>query len=95
MKLEEISLGKDNEDKREAVQDNLGKQVIICNSNNQWCHGVLLEGCYDGLSYRIKLYDDRKQMVLTYNDLKKILVIKNTPEDKKNKSSFFKKNQFF
>ncbi len=41
MILEEITLGKSKDNKRKAIQDNLGQQVILNDLHNNWCHGVL------------------------------------------------------
>lgn len=42
MILEEITLGKDLESKRKAIQDNLGRHVILKDSYEMWVDGVIL-----------------------------------------------------
>ena len=75
MRLEEITLNKDIESKRKAIRDNLGRQVLLNDSHEKWCHGVLLgEDCKDVL-YSIKIADIRELKSLYYHDLNQLLII--------------------
>ena len=85
MILEEITLGKDNDSKRKAIQDNLGQQVILNDFHQNWAHGVLLKEGYDNEVYRIKIADGKGQRQLHYNDLNQLLVIRNYPKHKRPK----------
>ena len=80
MILEEITLGQTEESKKDAVQKNLGQQVILNDDNNDWCHGVLLSERYDNEVYQMKIADRRGQRQLHYHDLNQLLVIRNHPE---------------
>jgi len=80
MILREIVLGQTEESKREAVQKNLGQQVILNDYHNNWCHGVLLNERYDNEVYQMKVADGRGQRQLHYHDLNQLLVIDNSPE---------------
>ena len=57
MILEEIAVGKDEDSKRAAIQSYLGQQVILNDTHNSWCHGVLLAEGHDSEVYQIKLVD--------------------------------------
>ena len=83
MILEEITLGQTTEDKKDAVQKNLGQQVILNDDHNDWCHGVLLNERYDNEVYQMKIADGRGQRQLHYHDLNKLLVIRNHPDYRK------------
>ena len=80
MILREIVLGQTEESKREAVQKNLGQQVILNDYHNNWCHGVLLNERYDNEVHQMKVADGRGQRQLHYHDLNQLLVIDNSPE---------------
>ncbi|GBE19291.1 hypothetical protein BMS3Abin17_00011 [archaeon BMS3Abin17] len=80
MKLKEIGMGFGLEDKIRAIQDNLGKEVIIYEDGKEerWFHGKLLE---DGLEdkynrYTISIEDTKRKRKLHYGDLCFILEIK-------------------
>ncbi len=77
MILREIVLGQTEESKRDAIQKNLGKQVILNDDHNDWCHGVLLNDKYDNEVYQMKIADGRGQRQLHYHDLNQMLVISN------------------
>ncbi|PIX28083.1 MAG: hypothetical protein COZ66_01445 [Candidatus Huberarchaeum crystalense] len=80
MILREIVLGQTEDSKREAVQKNLGQQVILNDDHEEWCHGVLLTERYDNEVYQMKVADGRGQRQLHYHDLNQLLVIANYPE---------------
>ncbi|MEK6892884.1 MAG: hypothetical protein AABX07_01645 [Nanoarchaeota archaeon] len=75
MILSEIVLGKTSDSKREAVQENLGQQVIINDTHNSWCHGVILKEGYDNEVYQAQLKDERGKMQFHYHDLNTLLRI--------------------
>ena len=79
MILREIVLGQTEDSKREAVQKNLGQQVILNDGHEEWCHGVLLEKGYDNEVYQMKVADGRGQRQLHYHDLNQLLVLANHP----------------
>ena len=80
MILREIVLGQTEDSKREAVQKNLGQQVILRDDREEWCHGVLLnQGC-DNEVYQMDIADDRRKRQLQYHDLNQLLVIANHPK---------------
>jgi len=83
MILEEISLGKTKEEKRKAIQDNLGQQVILKDSHNDWCHGVILKERYDFETYQMKLIDARGKRQLHYHDLNQLILIRYNAEYKR------------
>ena len=77
MILEEIKLGKDTEFKRDAILDNLGKQVLLCDSYNHWVHGLLSEVDYDNDCYQIHMLDPRGiKRELWYHDLQQLILLK-------------------
>ncbi len=80
MILEEIALGKTKDSKRDAIQKNLGQQVILNDDHESWCHGVLLNQGYDTEVYQMKIADGRQQRQLHYHDLNKLLIIRNHPD---------------
>lgn len=65
---------------REAIQANLGRQVILKDGNESWCHGILLTTGYDQEVYRINIADDRGERQLYYHDLVRLLTIEYHPE---------------
>lgn len=80
MILREILLGKTEESKREAVQKNLGQQVILNDAHEQWCHGVLFTNGNDNEVYQMEIADGRGQRQLHYHDLNQLLVLANHPK---------------
>ena len=83
MILEEITLGQTEESKKDAVQKNLGQQVILNDNHNGWCHGVLLNERYDNEVYQMKIADGRGKRQLHYHDLNQLLVLRNPPNCRK------------
>lgn len=79
MILSEIVLGQTVESKRDAIQNNLGKQVILNDKNKGWCHGVLLDEKYYNIGYKMKIGDGRGQIPFHYHDLNQLLVLSNHP----------------
>ena len=69
------------ESKRKAIRDNLGRQVLLNDSHEKWCHGVLLgEDCKDvvysnDVLYSIEIADVRELKSLYYHDLNQLLII--------------------
>ena len=80
MILREIVLGNTEESKRDAVQGNLGQQVILHDDHERWCHGVILNERYDNDCYTMKLADGREERRFHYHDLIQLLVISNHPK---------------
>jgi hypothetical protein len=75
MKVREVQIGGDNESKRDAIQNNLGKQVLLCDEHNLWCHGTLLDG-EDKTTYHLRSVDSKEQMRFHYHDLSQLLVLR-------------------
>ncbi len=80
MILKEIALGQTEESKKDAIQKNLGEQVILNDDHNNWCHGVLLNESYFQDVYQMKIVDARKNKQLHYHDLNQLLIISNNPD---------------
>jgi len=79
MILEEISLGKDKESKRKAIQGNLGQQAILNDEHKTWCNCKTLEKGHDNEVYQIQIGDGRGERQLHYHDLNQLIVIRNHP----------------
>jgi hypothetical protein len=79
MILEEISLGKDEESKRKAIQGILGQHAILSDLHESWCHCKILEDGYDNQVYQVQIGDRRGKRQLHYHDLNQLLVIINNP----------------
>ena len=79
MILEEISLGKDEESKRKAIQSNLGQHAILNDNHETWCHCKILEKGYDNEFYQVQIWDQREERQLHYHDFNQLIVIRNHP----------------
>ncbi|VVB79419.1 Uncharacterised protein [uncultured archaeon] len=87
----EGTFGKPSEVKSEsAIRENLGKEVIIYDEHQQWCHGRLLPTGYDNEVYRMKIFDGRGERQLHYHDLQQLLVCTQTDADRKETGDFRK-----
>ncbi len=75
MILREIIFDKSEESKRDIIQKNLGREVILKDFHNDWCHGVLSTKEYDTQVYQMKISDSRKQRQMDYSDLIQLLVV--------------------
>jgi len=75
MILREIVLEETEKSKRDLIQRNLGKQVILNDEHNDWCHGVLLREGHDNEVYQMQIADGRGKRRLYYHDLKQFLLI--------------------
>lgn len=75
MIVEEIVLKKNEDDKRDKIQKNLGKEVILNDNHNRWMHGVLLIGGNDSGVYQIKILHTNEKKQLHYHDLNQLLVL--------------------
>jgi len=90
MVIEEIVFGTDIKDKQKAIQDNFGKEVILNDFHNLWCHGILLKDGSDNVVYRMNILNEtnrermekykreevREPKRLHYHDLKQLLILK-------------------
>jgi hypothetical protein len=74
MKLEEIDIGKTDEERRKVILDNLGKQVILRDVHLGLCHAKLIKE-NDIETYFAQLGDRRGFQRLTYNDLETLIVL--------------------
>jgi len=79
MILEEISLGKDEESRRKAIQSNLGQHAILNDDHETWCHCKILETGYNNEVYQVQIGDGREKRQMHYHDLNQLIVIKNHP----------------
>ncbi len=77
MIVQEIDIGRLNEEKREAIKKNLGREVILKDFHEEWCHGELLPTGYDNEVYQMQIKDGRGNRQLHYDDLEKLLVLTN------------------
>lgn len=75
MIVREVDIGKTNEEKRDAIKKNLGREVILCDLHEEWCHGTLLKERHDKEVYQMKIEDGRKEKQLHYHDLVQLLVL--------------------
>ena len=79
MKLEEIKIGKigigNIESTRNAILENLGKQVILSDVHEGLLHGRLLNRIGER-SYNIFIADKREETTLWYVNLKKLVLLK-------------------
>ena len=78
MIIEEIVLGGDIKDKQKAIRDNIGKEVILNDFHNNWCHGILLKEDEDDreVVYQINILNAKGARQLHYHDLKQLLILK-------------------
>jgi len=77
MIIEEILLGEDVKDKQRAIRANLGREVILNDFYNNWCHGVLLnENVDDDVVYGMNMLNAKGTRQLHYHDLKQLLILK-------------------
>ena len=82
MIIDEIVLGENVDDKRKAIEDNLGKEVIVNDKHHLWKHGILIDENKDsegnhsisGERYKLKL-EKSNYLSLDYEDLEKLLII--------------------
>lgn len=74
MILEEIAL-KDDESKRAAIQGYFNHEVILCDLHEGWCHGIILSKDHDDEVYQLRILDIRRQIRMSYHDLKTLLVV--------------------
>ncbi len=75
MILREIVLGPTEENKREIIYGNFGRQVIVKDIHEGLCHGVLLEEGSDKEVYQMKIEDARGRRQLHYNDLLQLIAL--------------------
>ncbi len=73
MRLEKISIGENEETKKKAILDNLGRQVIIEDLHDSFGHAVLLHEC-DSKRYGVS-YQDRGERKLHYDDLQTLIIL--------------------
>ena len=76
MILEEIKLGEDDESKKKAVLENLGKQVILKDRDEGLAHGYLSKYGNDRTCYFIEIADPRGEKRLFYHDLQQLILLK-------------------
>lgn len=75
MIVEEIVLGKSVSSKQEAIRKNLGKEVILNDAHNSWCHGILLGEKGDNMTYHIKILSARGERRFDYSNLNQLLLL--------------------
>ena len=75
MIVREVKIGKTVEEKREAVKKTLGREVVLWDLHEEWCHGTLLREGHDNKVYRMQIEDGRGQRQLSYHDLSQLLVL--------------------
>jgi hypothetical protein len=80
MIIKEVELGQTEGSKRQAIHGNLGRQVILHDGHEEWCHGFLLKE--DGSQvYQMQIANGKGQRELHYHDLNKLLVLIQTDYD--------------
>lgn len=75
MIIREINLGETVESKRRAILEYTGKEVILHDIHQEWCHGRLLKGG-DEIVYRMRIADGRGKRQLHYNDLDRLFTVR-------------------
>jgi hypothetical protein len=75
MILEEIKFDNTEEDKKKAILENIGREVIIKDFHHSWCHGKINEMWHESSVYAMVLYDGRKAGTFHYHDLEKLIVV--------------------
>jgi len=80
MIIEEILLEDNETDKREKIQANLGREVILNDGHNLWVHGILLTEGSDDQVYQINMFNAIGKRQLHYHDLNQLLVLRHLPE---------------
>ena len=75
MIIEEIVLGKDVSSKQEAIRKNLGKEVILNDFHNRWCHGIVLGEKTDNMTYYINILSAIGEKRFYYSNLNQLLLL--------------------
>lgn len=74
MLIKEVEFEPTDEGKRMAIRSNLGKQVILNDEHNGWCHGFLKDEGWDSAVYQIQIEDGRKEGQFQYHNLSQLLI---------------------
>jgi hypothetical protein len=75
---------------RIEIQKNLGREVIVYDEHQEWCHGRILPTGYDDEVYRMKLFDARGERQMHYHDLQQLLICNRTDKDREESGDFRK-----
>lgn len=81
MRVEEISLGKTDEEKASAILRRLGNQVILKDFHEGYMHAVICDTDYDDETYYVVAGDRRGKTRLHYDDLQQLFVLQPLPEN--------------
>ena len=82
MILEEVFVNPDNRFfNRNLIKSLLGREVILKDAYEGWCHGKILSEGYDKEIYQIRIFDDRGERTLHYYDLMQLFKVKRTSFD--------------
>ena len=76
MIIEEIVLEDNETSKREAIQANLGREVILNDNHNLWVHGTLMKEGTDAKVYQINMFNAIGKRQLHYHNLNQLLVLR-------------------
>ena len=75
---------------RDAIQKNLGKEAILYDAHQEWCHGQILTTGYDDEVYRMRIFDTRQERQFHYHDLEKLMICSKTDADRSETGDFRK-----
>jgi len=75
MILEEITIKESKYSRMRAIRKNLGKEVILNDFHNLWCHGFLLKDGYNNDFYQMEMANAKGKTRLHYHDLKNLLIV--------------------